>query len=302
MGYQKQQLTGKSIWALAREQHGVVSRTQLIEAGRHPQAIKHRVAKGRLHPVHVGVYAVGRPELTREGRFMAAVLACGPTAALSHESAAQLWAIRPVPAGAIEVSTTNGPQRRRPGIVAHRRSALSARDVTTRSGIRVTTPVCTLVDLAARLSPAQLDRAVNEADRLDLATADELRAAVGRGPPRPGKTALRQLLDPQTFRYTRSDLERDFIPIARKAGLPVPLTCQTVNGFEVDFYWPDIGLVIEADGWRHHRTPSQQRRDRIRDQAHTAAGLTALRFTHGQIRFEPRYVQQTLQRVATRLR
>jgi very-short-patch-repair endonuclease len=212
------------------------------------------------------------------------------------------WGIRRVRNGAIEVSTTNAPQRRRPGIVIHRRTALSAQDVTRHLGIPVTTPACTLIDLASRLPNAQLERAVNEADRLDLATAEDLQAALERTAPRAGKASLKELLDPRTFRYTRSDLERDFIPIAVRAGLPIPLTCQIVNGFEVDFYWPVLGLVVETDGWRHHRTPAQQRKDRIRDQAHTAAGLTPLRFTHGQIRFERRHVERTLAKVARRLR
>lgn len=302
MGAQIQQSTGADAWTLSREQHGVITRGQLRGLAFSPKAIRHRVAIGRLHPIHAGVYAVGRPELTQEGRFIAAVLACGPTAALSHASAAMLWGIRPVRPAAIEVSVTNAPQRRRPGIVVHRRTALSAQDVTKHRAIRVTTPVCTLIDLASRLPNAALDRAINEADRLDLATAGELQAALERTPRRPGTAALRQLLDPRTFRYTRSDLERDFIPIARRAGLGIPLTFQIVNGFEVDFFWPDLGLVVETDGWRHHRTPSQQRMDRVRDQTHTAHGLTPLRFTHGQIRYEPAYVEKTLTAVAMRLR
>ena len=302
MGYKIQQSTGHEVWGLARAQHGVVTRRQLLDAGLGSQGIKHRVGRGKLHPVHAGVYAVGRPELTLDGRFIAAVLACGPTAALSHESAAQLWGFRPVRPGAIEVSIAEGAQRRRPGIVVHRRTALSEHDITRRRRIRVTSVICTLIDLAARLPPARADRAVNEANRLDLVTADDLRAAVDCGPRRPGIAPLRVLLDPQTFRYTRSDLERDFIPIAHKASLATPLTRQIVNGFEVDFHWPDLGLVVETDGWRHHRTPSQQRKDRLRDQTHTAAGLTTLRFTHGQIRYEPAYVERTLKAVATRLR
>ena len=100
------------------------------------------------------------------------------------------------------------------------------------------------------------------------------------------------MLDRRTFRLTDSELERRFLPLARAAGLPVPLTRQRVNGFEVDFFWPDLGLVVETDGLRYHRTPAQQARDRLRDQAHTAAGLTPLRFTHAQVRFEPGHVRE----------
>jgi very-short-patch-repair endonuclease len=106
--------------------------------------------------------------------------------------------------------------------------------------------------------------------------------------------ALRELLDRHDITLTDSELERRFLPIARRAGLPPPLTQQDVNGFRVDFYWPELGLVVETDGLRYHRTPAQQAKDRHRDQAHAAAGLTALRFTHGQVVREAEYVEETL--------
>ena len=110
---------------------------------------------------------------------------------------------------------------------------------------------------------------------------------------------LRKLLDRQTFTLTDSALERLFLPIARRAGLPPPLTGQLVNGYKVDFYRPALALVVETDGLRYHRTPAQQARDRLRDQAHLAAGLRPLRFTHGQVKFEPAYVQTVLAAVAS---
>ena len=112
---------------------------------------------------------------------------------------------------------------------------------------------------------------------------------------------LRGVLDRRTFLLTDSELERRFLPIARSAGLPEPQTQCWLNGFRVDFYWPALGLVVETDGLRYHRTAAQQSRDRQRDQAHTAAGLTALRFTHAQVRFEPDYVRSILGAVAARL-
>jgi very-short-patch-repair endonuclease len=108
---------------------------------------------------------------------------------------------------------------------------------------------------------------------------------------------LRKLLDATTFTLTDSELERLFVPIALGAGLPKPETQARVNGFTVDFYWPDRKLVVETDGLRYHRTPAQQRKDRVRDQIHTAAGLTAVRFTHGQIRFERAHVARILRRL-----
>src|SRR5207247_7427835 len=116
-----------------------------------------------------------------------------------------------------------------------------------------------------------------------------------------GVGPLRRLLDHRTHVLTGSELERSCLPIARRAGLSLPQTRRRINGFVVDFYWPELGLVVETDGLRYHRTPAQQARDRFRDQAHAAAGLTPLRFTHAQIRWEPRHVERTLASVASRL-
>ena len=142
---------------------------------------------------------------------------------------------------------------------------------------------------------------MNEADKRDLVDPESLRAALDGLTGRRGVPALHTILDRRTFTLTDSELERRFLPIPARAGLAPPRTGQYVNGFKVDFYWPDLGLVVETDGLRYHRTPAQQARDRLRDQAHTAAGLTSLRFTHAQIRFEPGHVQRTLNLVARRL-
>ena len=106
------------------------------------------------------------------------------------------------------------------------------------------------------------------------------------------------MLDRHTLILTESELERRFLPLARSAGLPRPLTGRRVNGFTVDFYWPELGLVVETDGLRYHRTPAQQARDLVRDQAHQASGLRPLRFTHGQVFFDSDYVEATLRNVA----
>jgi very-short-patch-repair endonuclease len=299
MGYQGVQPS--SVWALAARQHGVVKRGQLLELGLGPQGIKHRVRKGRLHPVHRGVYAVGRPELTRQGRWMAAVLSCGPGAALSHASAACAMGIRIPESRGIEVSVPDHRRASRPSIVVHRRAWLSADDVTAFDGIPVTWIVCTLVDLALRLTPRRLEVAVNEAVNLDLTDPEAVRAALDRFGGRPGVAKLRETLDRRTFLLTDSDLERRFLPLVRKAGLPLPETRRFSNGYRVDFRWPDLGLVVETDSLRFHRTPAQQTADRLRDQAHTASGLTNLRFTHAQVRYTPDHVERTLSRVARRL-
>jgi very-short-patch-repair endonuclease len=179
---------------------------------------------------------------------------------------------------------------------------LGPEELTTREGIPLTTPTCTLVDLAARLSRAALESAINEADRRGLVSPDRLRSAIDELSRRPGIATVRDVLDRRTFKLTDSGLERRFLGIVRQSGLPLPQTQREVNGFRVDFYWPDVDLVVETDGLRYHRTPEQQARDRLRDQVHAAAGLTCLRFTHAQVRYEPGYVKATLVRVHRRLR
>jgi very-short-patch-repair endonuclease len=188
--------------------------------------------------------------------------------------------------------------RRHAGIVVHRRASFEA---TTHEGIPVTTPACTLVDLAATVARNEVEAAVNQADSLDLVDPEELRAALDRIGRRPGVPALRLLLDRRTFVLTDSELERLFLPLAREAGLSRPHAGVWVNGYKVDFYWPDLGLIVETDGLRYHRTPAKQAQDRRRDQVHAAAGLTPLRFTHAQVRREPSHVVATLNAVAGRL-
>jgi very-short-patch-repair endonuclease len=287
---------GKRLWALVKRQHGVVSREQLLQHGFTRQAIAHRLAIGRLHQVYRGVYAVGRPDLTAHGEWMAAVLACGPGAVISHSSAAALWGIRADRRGPIHVAAPT--DRRRPGIVVHRRA--SERKYCKR--IPVASPAQTLVDLAAELATGPLEAAINDADKLDLIHPEQLRDALEHLAGVPGVAKLRHTLDRRTFTLSDSELERRFLPLAREAGLPPPLTQQRVNGFRVDFHWPDLGLVVETDGLRYHRTPQQQARDRLRDQAHAAAGLTPLRFTRAQVRFEQAHVVATLGAVAELLR
>jgi len=291
-----------AVWRLASAQHGVVALFQLLELGFSMSAIKHRVATGRLHPIRPGVYAVGRPDLTREGEWMAAVLSYGRDAVLSHGSAAALWGIRRERESCIHVTTLPQTDRRQAGIIAHRQSTLEASDVARHRGIPVTTPIRTLVDLAVPLPMSALEAAINEADKFELVDPERLRGDLDKRKGQQGVRPLRMLLDRRTFVLTDSELERRFLPIIRRAGLGIPQTQAQVNGFKVDFYWPDLGLVVETDGLRYHRTPAQQARDRVRDQAHAAAGLAHVRFTHWQVRYDPTTVQNTLEAVARHAR
>ena len=240
------------------------------------------------------VYAVGRPELTQHGRWMAAILAKGPAAVLSHRSAASLYGIATQRGNAIHVSVpAHSRCRSSRGITVHRRKKLGA--ATQRHGVPVTTIEDTLIDLATQTTKDQLEQAVNEADKRDLIDPDALRVAVA-DVQRPGAARVRELLD--GFAQTDSPLERAFLRIAKRAGLPPPQTQAELNGHRVDFFWPQLNLVVETDGLRYHRTPAQQAADRVRDQDHLVAGLTPLRFTRAQVQHDPTRVAAVLREVA----
>jgi very-short-patch-repair endonuclease len=290
----------RQAWELAGRQHGVIARRQLLAMGFNGREIEHRVARRRLHPVMRGVYAVGWPKLTRERRWMASVLACGEGALLSHRSAAALWEIG-TEQGVVDVSVMGRAELKRRGLRVRGRPSLSAKSVTSHDYIPVTTPLQTLIDLSTELTPIRVERAVNEADKRDLIDPETLRAELDRHIGEPGVKALRALLDKRTFRLSDSDLEALFRPIAMEAGLPLPLSKETVNGFEVDFFFPDLGLVIETDGLRYHRTPSTQSRDARRDRVHTLSGMTPLRFTHYEVKYESAQVRSELRRIAATL-
>jgi very-short-patch-repair endonuclease len=302
MGARKLQPRSSAIWALAREQHWVVTRPQLLELGLGSKAIRHRLRIGRLHPLMRGVYAVGRPEIDSHGRWMAAVLACGPLALLSHHSAAALMGIRKETPGPVDVVVPDHVARRRPGIRVHRRAGLGRSSGWTErwpaagfaKRIPVTGPVLTLIDLAMCLPAAELEAAVNEASQRDLVDPETLREALDSVLPRPGVARLRRLLDRDTFVLTESRLEQLLLPLARAAGLPLPQTQVRLSSYRVDFYWPELGLVVEADSLRYHRTPAKQAEDHRRDQAHIVAGRMPVRFTHWQVRYEPEHVREVL--------
>ena len=204
MGGQIARTRSRSAWRLVEAQHGVITRSQLLSLGFSRHAVDHRIATGRLRRIHQGVYAVGWPQLTPHRMWVAAVLACAPSAVLSHHSAAALWGIAQQLGGSIEVSVRSPNPRRRPGIRVVSRPSLADEDVTSRDAIPVTAPGQTLIDLATLLSRSALERAVNEADKLDLIDPDQLRKTVDRCSGRPGVRALRSLLDRDTFRASQA--------------------------------------------------------------------------------------------------
>jgi very-short-patch-repair endonuclease len=278
-----------------------VTRQQLLAIGYSRRSIQHRIARGRLFPVSPGIYAVGWPALNQKRRWMAAVLAGGEGAALSHGSAAAVWEIGSERSKCIDVSVRRRCELRRPGLRIRSRPSISARDIFIQDDIPVTSPARTLVDLATELGSMKLERAVNDADKRDLIDPDALRRELARFAGEPGVRTMRRLLDKLSFRLSDSELEIYFRGIVKAGNLPMPLSKQRVNRVEVDFFWPELGLVVETDGLRYHRTPSSQIRDARRDRAHVMAGMTPLRFTHYEVRYEPRRVERALRKTIAML-
>ena len=202
----------------------MIARRQLLAVGFSSREIERRIERGRLHPVARGVYAVGRRDLSPKGRWMAAVLACGENACLSHRSAGALYGVCEERNGVVETSVRQRGKIERPGLKVRSRPSLARQDVGTLHRIPITSPVRTLVDLATELPTKLLARAVNEADVLGVVDVETLRWALDAYAGVPGAKRLVTLLDKDTFVLTREELERLFLPIAREVGLPLPIT------------------------------------------------------------------------------
>lgn len=259
MGVLSAQSRSAAAWRLANRQHGVVAHAQLVDLGFSRKAIQHRLGNGRLHPLMRGIYAVGRREVELRGRWMAAVLAGGPEALLSHRSAAALWGVRRWDGGEIEIVVPPSRSRRRQrGVRVYGRRRHDAPEPREIAGIPVTHPVAVLVDLATCLPIGQLEAAINEADHLDLVDPERLLAALDTLPRRAGGGELRKVLQGPVITLAATQLERRFLPLAHEAGLPPPQTQRWMGGHRVDFYWPHLDLVVETDSLRYHRTAFKQ--------------------------------------------
>jgi very-short-patch-repair endonuclease len=272
---------------IAARQHGVVSARQLMDLGFQRGAMKNRLATGRLHHVHRGVYAVGHPGLSPRGHWMAAALASGTGgvgdsgavldywgATISHRSAAELWELLSMRNGAIDITVPgNGGKRRRRGIRVHRSLTLMAADVTLRRGIPVTTPARTIADLrrvvskpgkTGLISPYELRRAIRQADVLGLPLGDDV-----------GSDG------------TRSDLERDFLRLCGRYRLSVPEVNVRVGPHLVDFFWRDRKLIVETDSFIYHGGRIAFQDDRGRDLDLRALGFQVIRLSEKQVNEEP---------------
>jgi very-short-patch-repair endonuclease len=275
------------IATLATMQYGVVSRKQLLAAGIGPGAIETRLKRHQLHPLHRGVYAVGHTALVPLAREMAAVLACGPEAVLSHRTAAWIWRILELAGELVEVTVTRS-NRRRPGLIVHRSRSLRPADTQMHRGLPVTSLARTLLDFAEAATARELERAFDEAITQRLTTYPALAAAVRQANGHHGARAVRDLLArSEEPAITRSEAEERFLSLTREACLPAPEVNAQVGSHLVDFLWRECRLVVEVDGYRFHSSRTAFERDRRRDADLSAAGYRVLRFTWRQLVEEP---------------
>lgn len=278
---------------LADRQHGVVSWRQLVDAGFDRGVITRLAAKGWLRRVHQGVYAVGRGELTPDGRCMAAVLAHGASAVISHQSAAGLWGLVEKRPGVVDVTVALRAGRRgRDTITVHRSTNLTALDTTTRRRVPVTRPARTLIDCAEHAPRRKIERLLDSAQRLGLFDAAQYRAAIERHPGRQGAARLTKVLDDHDAgsTATANAFEELFIDICDAHNLPRPQTNQRLNAIKPDFRWPDARLIVETDGWATHGTRRAFEADRERDVELTTEGWRVLRFTWHHLTRRPHWV------------
>lgn len=267
-------------------------------------AVKHRLASGRLHPLHRGVYAVGRKTVTQRGRWRAAVLAGGAGAALSHGHTAHLLGLRSYSRGRIEVMVPTRNGLSRPELVIHRVQTLLPDEVTDVDHIPCTTWARTLLDIAACLHPHELARAIEQAEKQHVLDTRQTDALITRHPNHPGARRLHAALAtayPQTD--TRSDNEALITILCQQAGLPRPQTnvALTINGrtMTVDALWPRQRLIVEVDSHTHHATRPALTRDHLRDADAQEAGYLVLRLDDAQIA-QPRAVTDRLRRLLSR--
>lgn len=284
----------RAIGRLAARQHGVVSHPQLCAIGLSPSAIRARKARGLLIDLHRGVYAVGYPPRGPHGHWIAAALACGPGAVVSHASAAALWKIRASAATRIDVTVPTRAGRSRRGLRVHRADLLLASQVTEVEGVPCTTVARTILDLAGMLAPGPVEYAIHQAQVADLFVRGEVIEGIAAAPTRPGTASVRRILGisvPEDDKI-KSLLARRLQRLGRAAGLPEPLVDQWValpdgGGYEVDFCWPNQRLIVEADGRGVHGTHRGFENDRRRDRMLGLAGWRVARFTYRDVTDHP---------------
>jgi very-short-patch-repair endonuclease len=252
-----------------------------------------------LRGLHRGVYAVGHAQLTRQGHALAAVLACGPGALLSHRSAAVAWGMTPDTDGDVHVTVVGRWSRQRPGLVVHHVDQIAPIDVTTRDSIPITSAARALIDLAATCPPRDVEKAFDEGRHRGVVGPRALAAALQRYPRRPGCALLAELIEPgRRSTRSRSGLEDDFLALIRRAGLPPAEMNGRLGVYSVDFLWRNQRVAIEIDSLKYHSSRTAFERDREKTLWLAERGFVVLRFTDHQLRYQPEMV---LARVAAAL-
>jgi hypothetical protein len=292
--------------ATALPQGGVIGLDQLRQAGLSARAAQRRAANGQLHRVYQSVYSLVPPELlSGAGHFMAAVLACGDGAVLSHRSAADLHDLRPTARANIDVTVPGHRNCHIAGIEVHRSKTLTAADITTVHNIPCTTIARTQLDIADVLRRRQVERAIEQAQTLEVFDLRALEDQLSRNPTRRGAAVLAAILADldDGAAPTESALEEGFLALVRGAGLPTPRRQHHIvldDGeppIRADFAWPEHRLAVETDGRRYHTAPNAFERDRRRDQRLALTGWRVIRLTWRQVTQEQRRIATLLARL-----
>jgi predicted transcriptional regulator of viral defense system len=302
-GFLDQAWVEAALVALAAAQHGVISLSQLLELGLSARAVQSRAATGRLHRIHHGVYSlVPRELLKREGLYMAAVLACGDGAVLSHRSAARLHELRNYGYTRIEVTVPKRSARTHAGVAVHRSTTLTDADLTVVENIPVTTVARTLFDLGEVVTQRQLERALDQAEIAETLDLHAINDQLARNPTRKGAKKVRRVLAEHYIGQTPtwSENEELLLSITRPLGIPDPDTNQFIvlddggPAIRVDFVWRKQRIIVEADSRKWHLSRQRFESDRERDQRLTAAGWTVIRTTWRQMKYRPHQLRPIL--------
>lgn len=286
---------------LAKQQHGVVSRRQLERLGYSEDAIWKAASSGRLHQVQHCVYAVGHTALTGQGRCLAAVLSCGDGGLLSHRSAAWHWGLTTQLRSPLEV-TAASPRRIRAPVRVHSAGALTGEDKDSLEGIPITAVPRTLLDFAA-IEPRYLAWVLDRAESRGLLDFIAIDSLLSRSVGFRGVGRLREgLRAHRTLAFTRSGLERKFLELVRKAGLPRPSTNLFVAGYELDAYWPTERFAVELDTYDYHGGRASFEQDRLRQEDLKLAGIEMTRITGARMDREPEAISNRLERLLAQRR
>ncbi|HYB26144.1 MAG TPA: DUF559 domain-containing protein [Solirubrobacteraceae bacterium] len=287
---------------VADRQLGLITISQLHAAGVGRGSVEWRLATDMLHRRHRGVYLVGHAVAAPGADELAGVLAVGRATFVSHRSAVALWGLAAPPADWVELSVVGRSCGSRDGLFVHRAGGLAPADCGACRGIPTTAPARALIDFASIAGREETERAIAEAFALRLVTEQKITEAIDRNANRAGVAVVRAILgQPGGPRRTRSGGEQAMLRLIRAAKLPAPLTNHPIGGFNADFFWPDVGLIVEVDGGDFHRPRRAFERDHRRDIVHKDAGHEVLRVSGQQLDREPLYMAVVIARAYDRL-